>query len=288
MKHTLKFFLGFLLFAVVITSCSNDPVYEVFEEPKTIIDAAYGNDIRQKADIYLPAGRNQAATRVLLIIHGGGWYEGKKEDMADFAAKFQTQLKNYAVVNMNYRLVTFNPVRYMLPTQTDDIRSAMDYVAKNASEFGVKPEFVLLGLSAGGHLAMLYSYEYDTDNRVKAAVNIVGPCNLNDSYYTNNIVYSMAMNYITNPDNLPSDMSQSVFGSPVTWIENGAPPTISFYGEADDLIPHSQHTTLEQALNDSNVPNEKHVYPGGHIEASYNQSNDIVAKTVKFLATHVR
>lgn len=287
MKFIQKLYLGFLLFAFLLSSCSKDEVYETINEPKTIMDAAYGADPAQKADIFLPSGRNQGSTRVLLIIHGGGWFGGNKTDMAQFVSKFQSHLKDYAIVNMNYRLVTFSPVRYMLPTQTDDIRSVMDYVTKNSSDFGVKPEFVVLGLSAGGHLAMLYSYKYDTNSRVKAVVNIVGPCDLSDSYYTNNTIYSIGMGYITNPENLPSEMSQSTFGSPAQWITQSAPPTISFYGTNDVYIPESQHTTLEQKLNQAKVYNEKHIYAGGH-DVGFKQSDDIVSKTVNFLSTHVK
>lgn len=287
MKFTQKLYFGFFLFAFLLSSCSKDEVYETINEPKTITDAAYGADPTQKADIFLPSGRNQGSTRVLLIIHGGGWFGGNKTDMAQFVSKFQSHLKDYAIVNMNYRLVTFSPVRYMLPTQTDDIRSVMDYVTKNSSDLGVKPEFVVLGLSAGGHLAMLYSYKYDTNSRVKAVVNIVGPCDLSDSYYTNNTIYSIGMGYITNPENLPSEMSQSTFGSPAQWITQSAPPTISFYGTNDVYIPESQHTTLEQKLNQAKVYNEKHIYAGGH-DVGFKQSDDIVSKTVNFLSTHVR
>ncbi len=291
MKQSVKYFLWILLAAITVAGCSRegDPeVHKVFNEPKTITDAAYGTDAAQKMDIYLPAGRSQATTRVLLIIHGGGWYEGDKKDMNDFAAKFYSRMSNYAVVNMNYRLVTFAPARYMLPTQTDDIRSAMDYIGKNAAEFGVKPEFVVLGLSAGGHLAMLYSYKYDTDRRVKATVNIVGPSNFDDSYYLNNLVYGLGMTYITNPSNLPTDMKAPVFGSPVTWITKNAPPTISFYGTNDKLIPPSQHLALEDALNKYKIPNQKYIYDGGHIQASYDQSDDIVTKTIQFVSTHAK
>ncbi len=291
MKHSVKYFLWILLAAVTTFGCSKEgesEVHKVFIEPKTITDVNYGNDVAQRMDIYLPAGRSQATTQVLLIIHGGGWFAGDKKDMNDFASKFQNQMSNYAVVNMNYRLVTFAPVRYMLPPQTDDIRSAMDYIGKNAAELGVKQEFVVLGLSAGGHLAMLYSYKYDTERRVKAAVNIVGPSNLNDSYYLNIELYRWAMEHITNPSNLPTNMTAPVFGSPVTWVTKNAPPTISFYGTNDEYIPPSQHSALEDTLNNYKIPNQKHIYEGGHIQASYNQSDDIVAKTKQFVSTHVK
>lgn len=238
-------------------------------------------------DIYLPAGRSQGTTKVILLIHGGGWIGGDKKSLDNFVVKFQSKVKeNYAMVNMNYRLAII-PTRYMLPTQTDDIRAAMDYISKNASTLGVKPQFVVLGVSAGGHLAMLYSYKYDTARRVKGVVNIVGPSNLDDSYYKNNLIFNFAMNYITDPKNLPKNMTQSVFGSPVTWITKNAPPTISFYGSSDDLIPATQHSALEQGLNKYKIPQAKHVYDGGHGIGDDNV-DDLIARTLSFLGEYVR
>lgn len=286
MKFQLRNIFPIFIFALVIIGCSREEVYEVYEEPRTLLEESYGNDAAQKMDIYLPAGRSQSDTKVLVLIHGGGWMAGDKKDMASFVPKFQAQLRDYAVVNLNYRLANFSP-RYMLPTQTDDIHAAMDYISNHASEYGIKPHFVLAGLSAGGHLAMLYAYKYDVDNRVKAVVNIVGPSDLSDSYYTNNFVYNFGMQYITAPENLPENMSLSEFGSPATWIRDNAPPTISFYGTDDGYIPTSQHTALELALSKSNIPNERYIYTGGH-DVGYLQSDDIVAKTKEFLTKHVR
>lgn len=287
MKKAFKYIFPLFIASILLSNCAKNEAYEVFTESKTELDIAYGNDVAQKMDIYLPAGRSQSNTKVLVLVHGGGWMAGDKKDMASFVPKFQVQLKDYAVVNINYRLVTLTPQRYMLPTQTDDIQAAIDYVSHNAAEYGVKPEFIVLGLSAGGHLAMLYSYKYDTNRRVKAVVNIVGPNDLSDEFYTRNSLYSFAMNYITDPENLPSGMEHNVFGSPATWITKNVPPTVSFYGTTDVYIPESQHSTLENKLNENNVPNEKHIYTGGH-DVGFNQADDIVAKIKVFLAKHVR
>ena len=287
MKFLSNLFPVLFLSVILFSTCRKEEVHQIIQEPRTILDTSYGGDVAQKADIYLPAGRSSGTTRVLLIIHGGGWFGGDKKDMQRFVPAFQAQLKNYAIINMNYRLVTFVPVRYMLPTQTDDIRAVMDFVKNNAAAFGVKPEFVVLGLSAGGHLAMLYSYKYDSERRVKGVVNIVGPSDLSDNFYQNNTIYRIGMGYITHPDNLPSGMVANVFGSPANWISSASQPTISFYGTNDGYIPESQHTILETTLNRFNVYNEKHIYNGGH-EVGFGNIDDIVSKTAAFLRARVK
>lgn len=288
MKNWMNYFSLIFFVLILFTNCTkNEEVYQVFTEPKTELDVSYGSHNAQKMDVYLPAGRSRSTTKVLVIIHGGGWYEGDKSNMNGFVTDFQEQMKDYAIVNINYRLVNFSSI-YMLPTQTDDIHAALDFVEDRAKEWGVKSEFVVLGLSAGGHLAMLYSYKNDTKNRVKATVNIVGPSNLNDDFYTNNLIYNFAMGYIAKPEDLPANTKAAVFASPVTWITNSAPPTISFYGTNDSFIPASQHSALENALKAHNIPNEKYIYTGSHTQASYDQSVDIVTKTKAFLLKHSR
>ena len=54
--------------------------------PDTIIlpaqdlsDVAYGNDVYQKMDVYLPEGRNEN-TKTFILVHGGGWSGGHKTD----------------------------------------------------------------------------------------------------------------------------------------------------------------------------------------------------------------
>ena len=42
-------------------------------------------------DIYLPANRSVTATKVIIMIHGGGWTGG---DKADFNVMIDTTLKN--------------------------------------------------------------------------------------------------------------------------------------------------------------------------------------------------
>ncbi len=280
-------YLSFILFSFVIFSSCKKEKYAVFDTPQTFLNYSYGEDPSQKVDIFLPAGRSQGTTRVILLIHGGGWMAGSSKDMETFFVSMKEKMPDYAIVNMNYRLAELVGPKFMLPMQTDDIHSAINYMKSHAEAFGIKPEFVVVGLSAGGHLAMLYSYKHDLDRSVKAVVNIVGPSNLNDTFYLNNLVYGVAMNRITDPANLPAGMSQSVFGSPMTWITSKAPPTISFYGTNDEFIPLSQHSFLEESLDKVNVYNEKHIYEGGH-SVGYDNKDDIVNKIKSFLERRIK
>lgn len=57
-------------------------------------------------DVYLPEGRSLIDSKVIFLIHGGGWNSGSKADF-DYAVPFFHQhFPKYAIVNMQYRLGT--------------------------------------------------------------------------------------------------------------------------------------------------------------------------------------
>jgi hypothetical protein len=51
-------------------------------------------------------GRTATSTRIIIMIHGGAWTEGDKGDFNDAVAVLQSQLDNFALFNINYRLLT--------------------------------------------------------------------------------------------------------------------------------------------------------------------------------------
>lgn len=282
----MKVIISALLMMFFLTSCNNDVDSEViFPEAKTMMDVSYGADAKQKMDIYLPPNRSSSKTKVFVLIHGGGWTGGDKVDFNSYVPKFQQNFSDYALVNMNYRLVQ-SSVNYLLPYLTDDIKSVLDNLGQNSAEYGVKPEFVLCGVSAGGHLSMLYSYKYDEQKRVKAVVNIVGPTNFEDSYYASYPQYWDAITHIIDPSLLPANYSAAKFGSPISWVTTSSAPTISFFGSTDELVPPGQKTILDQKLNEKDVINESYLYNGGHdIGALF--ENEILAKTKTFVYKNV-
>lgn len=291
LNHLLRFSTAALLLITLFPACQKEtiPIEEperVYQNPETRMDLSYGKSKSQKMDLYLPGGRSNKTTRIVLILHGGGWFQGDKEEMQLFVPQIEKWMKEYAIVNMNYRLVNFSP-QYMLPTQTDDIRSVMDHLANHSSDYGVKPEFVLLGFSAGGHLSMLYAYHYDEEKRVKAIVNMVGPCDLTDPAYTDVPLYTLGMNYIIDKSKLPSGMEANRFASPVTWMSPSSAPIISFYGKSDGLVPNSQYEALETKCRENHIPYEIHLYDGGH-DIGQTNSEEVIGKAAAFVRKYVK
>ncbi len=106
--------------------------------------------------VFEPEGFQKSDKRpAFVVIHGGGWRGGEPRRMYPFAAHFaKLGLVGFSV---EYRLAAREPKEGAL-TPFDcvqDVRSAMRFLKKNAAEFGIDPErIVVSGGSAGGHLAV--------------------------------------------------------------------------------------------------------------------------------------
>jgi acetyl esterase/lipase len=241
---------------------------------------SYGTDNQQKMDIHLPANRN-SSTKVFVLIHGGGWSGGDKADFTSLMNSLKTYYPSHAIININYRLATQSSPAY--PKQIDDIQAALNEIS--LPKYNVSSEFFLFGASAGGHLSLLYSYGFDPNHHVKGICNTVGPSDLTDPNYLNNPLYASV--YPT----LISGGTQNQAGieavSPALRVTTASPPTISFYGELDPLVPTSQMSRLHDALTANSVYNQATMYQGaGHGNWNTQQSNDCIAKTLLFVNTY--
>lgn len=114
-------------------------------------DLAYGNDPRQRLDLYLPTG--QQARAVIFMVHGGGWSRGDKRAPGVVDNKQAYWLpRGYGLVSINYRLLPdARPDQ-----QVQDVARALAFAQAEVQRRGGDPaQFVLMGHSAGAHLVAL-------------------------------------------------------------------------------------------------------------------------------------
>lgn len=269
-----------LLFVAILWSCSSDDdsTTAVVLPAQTLNNVSYGPDSEQIMDIYLPEGRNAFSTKVLVMVHGGSWYGGSKDDLTAAVALARIQFPSYAIVNIDYRLATFESPAY--PKQTDDIQSVIDHLESHG--YNISKQYAFIGVSAGAHLSMLYAYRFDTQHKVKAVCSIVGPTDFTDPAYSGS-EFTPYFQYVAGMEPTPENIAEV---SPITYVTADAPPTIQFNGNADPLVPISQGERLKAALDAAGITNQRYVYSAGHGNFSFADSQDINAKMNLFLATY--
>ncbi len=118
---------------------------------RALHDVAYGSDPRQRFDVFLPAQPRNAP--IILMVHGGGWANGNKDNPGVVENKAAYWLpKGYVLVSTNYRM---RPDTAPLD-QARDVARALAKVQQLAPEWHADPSrVVLMGHSAGAHLVTL-------------------------------------------------------------------------------------------------------------------------------------
>ena len=232
-------------------------------EAITMLDQSYGTHTQQTYDIYLPEGRSSDKTKIILLVHGGGWTSGDKADMNEFVTLFQDKHPAHAIVNMNYVLATL-PSTPAFPNQFLDIDAVIDKLTVDHQELHIQPEFGLIGVSAGAHLSLQYDYVYDTDDQVKFVADIVGPTDFTDPFYTNDPQFQFALDFLVDANQYPDGTNLAVAVSPALQVSDASSPSLLFYGTDDPLVPLSNGDRLDSALSQHNITHKFSIYAGGH------------------------
>ena len=235
------FVLGLIGF--VLSSC-NTRKFKVWvgtHNDQKIYNLKYGEHKRQKMDIFLPSDYPENSP-VVLIVHGGAWTLGNKEHMI----QIQKMLfkNNIPSINMNYRLVS-KAKKITYREQLEDIGSAITKFNSLAKKAELRPDnYILLGESAGGHLALLYGYQ--NPDQIKKIVSLSGPTD----FYSPEYLHSFYSKYSSptiqkmvgtkfHRENLSEEFKKA---SPIANISNV--PTLLFQGNHDFLVNQKQGLAL--------------------------------------------
>jgi glycerophosphoryl diester phosphodiesterase len=183
---------------------------------------------------------------------------------------------------MNYRLVRDG--KNIFPAQMEDIHQLLAFLSANAQQYHYNGNvFALMGGSAGGHLAMLYAYGYDSARQIKTVVDFWGPTDLSDKAVRadNKDADSKVVNLLGVSD---PEAPVCRIASPFYRVtkETGV-PTILFHGGEDPLVHVSQAEKMYKKLLSLNVPAQYEYYAHEKHGMGPEASIDVFAKTLVWL-----
>jgi len=238
-----------------MTSCSKNEINSGLQEMK---DIAYGTHPSQKLDIYLPKDLNQW-TKAVLLIHGGGWLMGDKEDFYLEACYLASH--GFVAASMNYRYAG-NQTNVHYQQMMEDVGAAAQCVLLQAPSIGFDNSGIALaGASAGGHLALLYSFGYDSLKKVKAVISMAGPADI----LAPDLLAVPGMRNMLGIVIGDTDRTKWDNANPIHFVSSLSPPVCSFHGRPDNVVPCTQSVKLNEVLNHAGVPNEMYLFDNsGH------------------------
>jgi len=235
------------------------------------------NHYEAKLDVYRPP-HPAGPTPVLMMIHGGGWLFGSKEDSVLYLLPYLQM--GFSVVNVEYRMGSVS----LAPAAVEDCLCALHWIGRNAKKYAFDlGKLVITGGSAGGHLALTTAmippsagfenecaYEDDqgwtgtfVDSRPKVAavVNWFGITDVADMIQGPNL-HGYAVSWL---GNVPDREGLARRVSPLTYVRSGLPPILTIHGDADKLVPYAHAVRLHEALTKAGVRNQLLTLPGaGH------------------------
>ena len=235
------------------------PIPETIKEYKDLVYKTI-DSTALKLDIY--HSKNLEGTAPLIIfIHGGAWKKGDKHDYLVYLTSYAK--KGYITATIQYRFA--GVAKY--PAQLLDVQSAVIWLKQHAEEYHIDPNKVaMVGGSAGGHLAMMNAYsnsdyivteENEFSPKVQALVNFYGPSDLVDVAEKDKPTVEYLIG--KTEDEAPELYKAA---SPIYFISKTAPPTITFHGTLDDLVPYEQSDRLHEKLQKMGVPSYYHKLKG--------------------------
>jgi acetyl esterase/lipase len=132
-------------------------------------------------DILQPSAPSLADRPGVIVIHGGGWVEGDKEDMLElYCLPFVRH--GMVVANVEYRLARSAPA----PAAVNDVLKAAQWFQEHAAQYKVdRNRIVAMGGSAGGHLALMTamtpaSADLGVPIKIAAAIDFFGIADVAD------------------------------------------------------------------------------------------------------------
>lgn len=200
-------------------------------------------------DLY--PGEGPGPHPVVVAIHGGSWNAGDPTQLP--AINRYLAARGITVIAPRYRLAPTAP----FPAAHDDVEACLAWIVEHGGEHDLDPDrVVLLGRSAGGHLALLSAYRSSFPGIV-GVVALYAPSDLNWSWENPSNPWVLdspttLSEFLGGPrDQVPEAYTAA---SPIEHVGPDSPPTLLLHGTRDELVFAEQSRRLARALGAHQVP----------------------------------
>lgn len=189
--------------------------------------------------------KNEKRNPGVIMIHGGGWRSGNKDQMQVLAQEISS--KGYSCFAIEYRL----SLEAKYPQGIFDIKNAIKFIKDNAKRFHVDPnKIAVLGCSSGGQMAALIgttnedfgfedaNYKSKSTSKVQAIIDVDGILAFKHPESEEGEMAAFWLNgtYEENPENWKK-------ASALNHADKNTPPTLfinssfdRFHAGRDDMI----------------------------------------------------
>lgn len=226
-----------------------------------------------------------------VVVFPGGGYGGlaanlEGRQVADWFAQ-----RGFRAFILSYRLTSHG---YVLPVPLLDARRAIQTVRARARDYHINPNrIVVIGFSAGGHLAALAGTQFvpgspaaeDPIERVSSRPDqlvLVYPWIGGISSDTSHLSYCKIFNLMDRCEALRAAFSPDLF------VTKDTPPTFWVHTFDDETVPVEQGLRFYEALVKAGVPSEGHIFPHGAHGTGFGKGDVVLDQWPALLETWLR
>jgi acetyl esterase/lipase len=201
-----------------------------------------------------------------VVVLPGGAYVGLAANLEGRQVADWFTARGFRAFILSYRLSSHG---YLLPVPLLDARRAIQTVRARARDYAIDPNrIVLIGFSAGGHLAALAATQFvpgnpEADDPIERASSrpdylVLGyPWIGAISSDTSHLSYCKLFNVMDQCEALRTAYSPDLF------VTKDTPPTFLFHTFNDETVPVEQGLRFYEALVKAGVPSEAHIFAKG-------------------------
>lgn len=237
----------------------------------------YGEREREVLDLAYPQNAS-GNVDLILDVHGGAWIAGSKDNETNFVKAFAQN--GYVGAAISYTYISENTHCDLI---LDEITAALKTIVANCADAGITiNKYIIMGASAGGHLATLYAYSRGSEAGIAPAAvfDLCGPVALEYLSVMPEMVTSgslgsteQACTLISNLcgvkvtlDNLGTpEVKAALQAVSATHFIDNAVPTVIMHGLKDNIVPYANAVILDEKLTEAGVRHDLIPFPNsGH------------------------
>lgn len=226
-----------------------------------------------------------------VVIFPGGAYLGLAGNLEGRQIADWFAVRGFRAFIVSYRLSSNG---YLLPVPLLDARRAVQMVRAGAAEYQIDPNrIVLIGFSAGGHLAALAATQFVKGN--PEAADPVERVSSRPDYLvlgypwlgaispdTSHLSYCKLFHVMDRCEELRAAYS------PDLYVTKDTPPTFWYHTFDDQTVPVEQGLKFYEALVKAGVPAEAHIFYHGSHGSGLGKGNESLDQWPALLETWLR
>ena len=197
-----------------------------------------------KLDIYYPKTDTFKNRPLVMLIHGGAFYIGSKESVAEQSLANSLAKRGYVVASIDYRLgfkLSPSDVELSAYRAVQDAHAALRFLAHNAKGLGIDPDQVYVGGTSAGAVASLNVAFMGNDERPKRIIEaekegLATKIEASGNKYTE----TFEIKAVANMWGAVADLN--------VFDQNEKISVLSIHGTADGIVPYEYDHPFQNSL----------------------------------------